>query len=157
MLEEIIDHALASTLAALVGAPDDPTSKVRAAVETIIGEFTDDPRRARIVFVEAFGSEPMMTRRFEATASLAGVMRAVGPTVIDLPAESDDLIEAVSLILTGGIAELVIAWVAGRLDLSRDDLIDTCTEVLIANARNAQAMAERPADARAQRMEISDS
>lgn len=151
VLDEIVDSAVRTTLEALAAAGDDPSAQVRTVVETIVREFTDDPRRARIVFIEAYGSEPMMKRRFEAVHSLAGIMKAVGPTVMKLPNQADEFVEATSLILTGGIAELVIAWVNGRIDMSRDDLVDTCTEVLITNAQTAQVVAERIAQARALR------
>lgn len=143
VLDEIVASATARAIEAVTAAPDDATAKIRAGVDTIVREFTDDPRRARIVFVEAYGSEPLMRRRFAALQSLAELMNTVGSTVIGLPPEANQFAEAMSLIFVGGIAELVIVWVNGGLAMSREQLIDTCIEVMVSNAANVDSMAAR--------------
>jgi AcrR family transcriptional regulator len=143
VIDEILDTATARALEAIAAANDDIVSKVRAAVETMVSAVTDDPRRARVVFVEAYGSPAMTKRRNSALRGVADIMAGLLPTVVELPDTPSHFGQAISLILTGGIAELVLAWVDDSLSMSRDDLINTCVEMMITTAANAPTMATR--------------
>ena len=63
VFDKVVGDATAKVLAAVAEAGDDPHDQARAAIATFISELTDDPRRARVAFVEALGSEPMARRR----------------------------------------------------------------------------------------------
>ncbi|MCC8930267.1 TetR/AcrR family transcriptional regulator [Rhodococcus sp. BGS-1C] len=152
VLDDIVATASANTVTNLAAAPDDTTAKVHAAVSTMVHEFADDPRRARIIFVESYGNAAMMKRRSHALHDVAALMATLATTFVDLPKGADDFIESGTLFLTGGVAELVIAWVAGDLTLSREELIDTCTEMMMTIGENAHAIAERLAIARQHRL-----
>ena len=43
-------------------------------------------------------------------------------------------------LLAGGIAELLISWLAGDLDVSRDELVDDCVALFIATGEAAAAV-----------------
>lgn len=129
--DDIVAGAIAGMLAAITAAPDDLTSKTRAAVGTMITEMTDDPRRARVVFAQTQGSAALLRRRFDAMRALADVVVAQAQQTADLPRIDDTVTKAVALVMTGGIAELVLVWVDGGLDLTRDQLIDFCVVTIL--------------------------
>ncbi len=146
VLDEVVEEALTKVLAAIAAAPDDFAAKVRAAVETFLGEVTDDPRRARFLFSEAHGSEPLMNRRFAAVRAIAAVMAGQARELLDLPSESDRFLSTVALVLTGGIAETVLAWLDGGLEISREELVDLCVEMMLVAGDNVAAITARVAD-----------
>ena len=143
VLDEIVADALAKVLRAIATAPEELPAKVRAAVQTFIGEVTDDPRRARFLFAEAHGSEALMNRRFEGIRTIAGVMVAQADQLLELPADSARFMRATALVLTGGIAEMVLVWNEGGLDITREELVDVCIELMLMTGDNAAAIAAR--------------
>ena len=141
--DEIIETAIRSSLDALAAAPDDIAAKTRAAVTAILESVVDDPRRARIAFAEAHGSEILMRRRAAAMRTIADVVAEQERALLDPPAGSETLVSAVSLMITGGAAELVLAWLDGGMDISRDELINLCVEFVLTFADNLTTMAAR--------------
>ena len=65
MFDEIAQEAAATVLEAVRRAPDDARLKARAAIGAFVTLVTEDRRKARVLFVEAMGSEPLARRRFE--------------------------------------------------------------------------------------------
>lgn len=141
--DELVQEAVQLTLAAVAAAPDDLPAKARAGVSTIISAFTDDPRRARVVFAEAHGSEMLMRRRFDAMRTIADVVSAQAEELLDLPAGSEHVRLAFSLLFTGGVAEMILVWLDGGLDVDHEQLVDMCIEFLLSNARTLPEMASR--------------
>ncbi|KAA9157929.1 helix-turn-helix transcriptional regulator [Amycolatopsis acidicola] len=139
--DEIVETALTRTLAAVAAAPDDQAAKTRAALGTMIADLTDDPRRARVTFSEAHGSEVLMRRRFTAMRAVAEAM--VTQTRGLVPKENERVLQAVSLVLTGGFAELVLVWLDGGLDCDRDELIAVCTEFALTTTESLPRLANR--------------
>lgn len=144
--DELVANAISRTIEAVAAAPDDLTAKTRAGVGTIITEFTEDPRRGRIVFAEAHGSETLMRRRFSAMRTIAEVVVQHGQNLLDLPAGSETVLQAFSLLLTGGVAEMILVWLDGGMDVSREQLIDLCIEFLLSSAETLPRVASNLGD-----------
>ena len=71
--DELLDTALRRTLESLAAAPNDLRARTEAAFRTMIIELTDDPRTAKVLFSEAYGSATLMQRRFaEQLAAIQG-------------------------------------------------------------------------------------
>jgi AcrR family transcriptional regulator len=141
--DEIIDTAIRSSLDALAAAPEGIPAKTRAAVTAILTSVIDDPRRARVAFAEAHGSETLMRRRAAAMRTIADVVADQERALLAPPPGSDTLVRAVSLMITGGAAELILAWLDGGIDVSRDEIIDLCVEFVLTFADNLATMAAR--------------
>lgn len=122
--DEISETALQRALAAVADAPDDVAAKIRAGIETIITDVTDDPRRARVAFAEAHASVTLMHRRFTAMRTIANVIVEQAYELLELPTGSLPVVHAVAQLLTGGITELVLVWLGGGVALDRRALID---------------------------------
>ena len=142
LYDEVLDAALRRTIAAIDATPHDLRARTAAAFRAMISEIIDDPRRARVLFVEAYGSETLVARRFAAMRRLARVAMEQSHDLLDLPPD-DRLLRAVSVLLTGGVTEFVLAWLDGGMDVSRDELIQISVEVALAMGNAIPAMAGR--------------
>jgi AcrR family transcriptional regulator len=117
--------------AAIDAAPPDHPARARATVETALDAITRDPRRARILLVEAHGSEILALRRrallraFAAIAreQLVGIAQQPGPLLADAAAD----------LLAAGLFDVLLAWSAGQLAHTREQLVDDATDLLIVN------------------------
>ena len=141
VLDEIIVTATARVTEAILAADDEPEARVRSAIEAMVDQLTEDPRRARVAFVEALGSEPMMKRRLVALHELAQFIAAQARATYHLPSGADAFVELTSIVLAGGLTELMIVWLGGGLEMSRDELVDRCVELLVATGEGAAAIA----------------
>jgi AcrR family transcriptional regulator len=142
LYDEVLDAALRRTIAAIEATPHDLRARTAAAFRAKISEIIDDPRRARVLFVEAYGTETLVSRRFAAMRRLARVALEQSHDLLDLPPD-DRLLRAVSVLLTGGVTEFVLAWLDGGMDVSRDELIQISIEVALAMGNAIPAMAGR--------------
>jgi hypothetical protein len=54
-----------------------------------------------------------------------------------MPAASDPLIETTALMLAGGLAETLLGWLDGTLKVTREQLIEDCTDLFVATGEGA--------------------
>lgn len=141
--DEIVEAALGRALEAVDAAGDDMRARLRAGISAIIVELTNDPRRARIAFAEAHGSETLMRRRFTAMRTIAQVVRRETDEFVETPAESEDVVVAFAQLLTGGVAEVVLVWLDGGLPMDRQRLVDTCVEFAVSMVEGLPEMTAR--------------
>jgi AcrR family transcriptional regulator len=132
VFDAIVTDAVAAVLAELDNVPQIVEEQARATVRTFVTSLTDDPRKARVGFIEAMGSEALMRRRLDALQHFATLISA------QAQAHSEDLPDSTAAInahvIAGGIIEAIIAWLEGRLDVTRDQLIDQCTALFVVAA-----------------------
>jgi AcrR family transcriptional regulator len=143
VFDEIVASATARFLAALEAAPPEPQARMRAGLESLIGELTEDPRRTRIAFVEALGCEPLVRRRLEVLDTFAQLAAAEARATYNPPPEADAFVDLAALMLAGGMAELLISWTAGRLTQTREELIEDCVAMFSATAEAAAKASAR--------------
>ncbi len=119
---------------ALEAAPPDLYERCRAATEAMIGVLADDRRKAR-TFVEAIGSPALWTRREASIHAYAAVLAAQMRLLagLDEPVE-DARLAFVTTMLVGGMLEAIVGWLAGTVDLTRQQLIDDVARVSVAAA-----------------------
>jgi AcrR family transcriptional regulator len=119
---------------ALDGAPPDLLERCRAAAGAMIAVLTDDPRKAR-VHAEAVGSEAVRDRRSRAVATHAAIlaeqMRALRG--LDDP-RYDAPLTLGTQVLIGGVADAILGWLDGTIDMPRETLIEECARLCVAVA-----------------------
>jgi AcrR family transcriptional regulator len=123
--------------AALAAAPADPMSQSGAVIEAFVRALADDPRLARVVFVEAPSAGPAVERHMRAT------LRRFAGLIVDgarpyLPEGAR--VEAVrfgAIALVGAIERVMIEWQDGELGLSIEEIIDYLVDLLLMYARAA--------------------
>ena len=148
VFDDIAVQATAAILAAVRDAPPEPAAQAHAAIATFVDELTQDPRRARVAFAEALGSEALARRRLQAMRSMAQLIADHGRLAYGAPPQADTLVEITASLLAGGLAELLIAWLDGAIDATRDELVADCTALFMVTAEGAAAIGRRRASGR---------
>jgi AcrR family transcriptional regulator len=117
-------------------------ARTRHVIEAGVRFLTEDPRRVRVLFVEALGSEKLARRRIDTMRSFADLLDRDVRARYDGPVD-ERLSLVASNLLIGGITELLMAWLDGRLDLTVEQLVDDITDLTIAVGEGAEAIARR--------------
>jgi AcrR family transcriptional regulator len=143
VFDEIAADATLAVTTAVAAATDDRRERALAAIDAGVRALTDDPRRARVVFVEALGSEPLMRRRMRTMTALSEVIAGYGREDYAPPAAAEPLLRVTAGLLAGGIAELLIAWIDGGLDVTREELVADCADLFVGVGDAARTIAER--------------
>jgi AcrR family transcriptional regulator len=122
---------------------EDEEARLRAGIETIARFITDDPRRARVLYSEALGNEALNRRRLEAQHAVVDFLvqwdrqrRGPHPAGEPMPA-------VMASILVGGLGELLLAWLDGRIDVGLEQLVDDATALFLATGEAAARLVER--------------
>lgn len=148
----VYDHLIAGlgaeVMAALAAAGDDPGDQTRAALRRIVEWVDEDRRRGRVLYVEALGNEALNRRRIETAHLLVTTVEQHAAATQGALAPGDPIGRIGAALLVGGAGELVVAWLDGRIDVDRDQLVDDATELLLAMGEAAARLAARRAGAR---------
>lgn len=147
VFDEVLGRALIAAHTAMEAAAAGE-ARLRAGVDALLADMTDDPRRARLAFVEALGSGPLMEARMRGMRTLAALLAHEMRGVADVPAD-DDFAELVAIGLSGALTELMIVWLGGELAQSRDELVDDVVALVVLNAEGAAAVARKRRQRRA--------
>jgi AcrR family transcriptional regulator len=137
VFDEIADELATEILKAVTPPPGDATETARAAIGAGVNTLTDDPRKARVLFTEAIGSEALAERRRQTLRGFAGLVAAQGRAFYGAPESSDRLVELSALMLVGGLSETFAAWLDGTVPATTEELIDDCTALFVATGETA--------------------
>lgn len=143
VFERVTAGAAQAVMEALADAHDDDDARARS--RQVIGAFvchlTDDPRRARVAFVEAVGNEALMQRRFETVRMFSRLTAQEGGAFYGASTEDDPIVAMTASVLVGGLAELLLTWLDGGLEVDREQLVDDFSELFVATGERAVAIA----------------
>jgi hypothetical protein len=114
-----------------VAAAHDDAAAMRASVEATVRFIDEDRRRGRILYSEALGNEALNLRRVHTGQALVEMVLRDNSRR-DVGAQDERIGRLGAAVLVGGFAELLVAWIAGRIDLTAEELIDDATEVFLA-------------------------
>ena len=132
--ERVADEARRAIAAAVAVAPPDPLARATAAVETFVDLLEEDPRRGRVLLLEAL-ADPSLTRHgidlLPTFAALVGeqIHVAFGP---DGPDDADARLTSVALV--GALTHLFLGWLDGRIAVSRTRLVAHAVRLIVAAA-----------------------
>jgi AcrR family transcriptional regulator len=138
LFDQLVAEAAGRVLQAVDASEDDARAKARAAIGAFVELVTDDPRKARVLFMEAVGSEPLALRRFETVRMFAGLVAQQGREFYGVHGGS--LVDTTALMLVGGLAETLLSWLDGTLAVTREELIEHCTDLFVIMGEGASAM-----------------
>ena len=138
LFDELVAEAAGRVLEAVGTAEDDARAKARAAIGAFVELVTDDPRKARVLFIEAIGSERLTLRRFETVRMFAGLVAAQGREFYGI--DGGSLPDTTALMLVGGLAETLLSWLDGTLAVTREQLIEDCTDLFVIMGEGASGM-----------------
>jgi AcrR family transcriptional regulator len=123
-------------------AGDDEAARLRAGIETIARFVTEDPRRARVLYSEALGNEALNRRRLEAQHTVVEFLVQWDRQRHGPPPRGEQAPTVMASILVGGLGELVLAWLDGRIDLTLDELVDDAATLFLAAGQAAARLVE---------------
>ena len=130
--DRVIGQLTEVVLDAIDGAPEVPAEQLHAIVAATVAYVDDDRRRARILYVEALGNEALNRRRIDTGHEVVSFVQAFGRERHGTPSGGEHLAAVAASILVGGFSELLVAWIEGRLDISRTQLVDAATTLFLA-------------------------
>jgi AcrR family transcriptional regulator len=136
LLEAMFNEIAAEAAVAIFGAAalvaGEPRQRIRQAYATAIEVFTTQPGVARIL-AQLQTDETVMRHRAAWARIIAELASRNAHVLFGEHADNESMSELAVIYGVGGSLDVVTAWLAGTLDLTRDEVIDTCTELLLAN------------------------
>jgi AcrR family transcriptional regulator len=132
VFDRIREEAIAAVLVAVERRPEDPRATARATIGAFVELMTADPRKGRVALVEAMGSEALMRRRLDTLQEAAEIVVAYGRGLERGDEVDEQTIQLTAQVLVGGLVEALIAWFEGRLEVSRERLVEHCAALFVA-------------------------
>ncbi|WP_157886147.1 TetR/AcrR family transcriptional regulator [Mycobacteroides saopaulense] len=135
LVKRLAAETLAAMIEAVAAAGDDPRQVVRSGLGACINLLTEDPRKARVVFVES-PAHNSTAHRSQIREMFITLMRAQAKVQLGgvIPDELEFRLKFAGIHLFGALMECTTSWLAGDMPISRNELIDHCTGLLIAVA-----------------------
>lgn len=130
--DRLVADLTAGIVAAVDAAGDDTAARTRAAIDSIVAFVDDDRRRARVMYVEALGSEALNRRRIETGHALVAAVERHAIDRYGPPPAGEQIGRIGAAVVVGGTSELVLAWLDGRIDVPRSQLVDDATALFLA-------------------------
>lgn len=128
----VVQRIAESTLAAIAAAPREDRALVRACVENIVHEIGEDPRLGRMLFSVSQANPQLAKRRLDSTRMFAGLVMVQAEDFYEV--KPSPRLDLAAHYVVGGLAQALTAWLDETVPLSRDDVIEECTELLLAMA-----------------------
>ncbi|BBZ65598.1 putative transcriptional regulator, TetR family protein [Mycolicibacterium insubricum] len=130
LIDELAGQTMAAMTAAVAAADgEDLRSVVRATLAACIETLTADQRKARVVFIEAPAHDEGGRRRHIRDMFIA-LMRAHAEN-IGAP-ELGERMQFLGVHFFGALMETTTSWIAGQLRMTRDELVELNTDLLLA-------------------------
>ena len=143
--DRLVEQLGEAIVAAASSAGPQPRAQVRATLDSLVRFVDEDRRRGRVLYVEALGNESLNRRRIETAHELVALVELAGVERHGAAPAGEQIGRVTAAILVGGAGELVVAWLDGRIDVSRDQLVDDATELFMAVGDTAAKIAARRA------------
>ena len=126
------NHLFEVVIVALADAGEDPAAQVRAAIDAYVRALADDPRLARVVFIEAPSAGPDVELHMRRT--LRRFARAIETAAQPhLPSQvKPETLRFAAISLVGAIERVMIEWQDGELGLSIEQIVDNVVGIFLA-------------------------
>jgi AcrR family transcriptional regulator len=132
VFDAVTDELFTSVAVAVVDVAPDPEPQLRAAIGTFIEALAADPRKPRVVFMEAAAAGPEAQRHMRTTLRRFTALVAATARPHLPPGVSDELVQVLALSLVGTMERVVVEWQDGELDLPVERMVDRCAELFLA-------------------------
>jgi AcrR family transcriptional regulator len=132
LADMIVEDFVNAALPSIALVTDDLDTAIEGAMSAVVHSLTDDPRRARILFVESVGISPAAeAKRRSVIGRLATVIQAAAaPAFGEWVTESVE-VELIARSLIGAASELIIAHIRNELPIGQEELIKNMTRLFM--------------------------
>jgi AcrR family transcriptional regulator len=132
LLVAVYDRTVGQLYRALAAADEtageDPRARLRAGFETAVAFVDEDRRRGRVLFVEGRGNRAVDRHRVAAWQVLVEGIRGHDARTDDMRRRRDgDIGQVRAGMIAGGFTSLLVEWLDGRLDITRQQLVADAT------------------------------
>ncbi|MGH7736147.1 MAG: TetR/AcrR family transcriptional regulator, partial [Gemmatimonadales bacterium] len=122
----VVTRLAATTQAAVVAVP--PHEQTHAGMANVVRTIAGDPRVGRLLFSAQLANAVVVRKREQSSALFAMLSgRHVG-TALRVP--ENDRIKAAAHFAVGGVGQTISAWLAGKVRLAPDQLVDQLASLL---------------------------
>lgn len=128
--------SLLGIMATLADSPADLAARTRAVVMFTLGFIDEDPRRRRLL-IELQHAQGLAGRRRQLIATLTETMVGQVRALLGNAAGTDERVRLTALTTVGGLLELTTQWYEGQITISRTDLIEFVTGLVLSASRPA--------------------
>lgn len=128
--DSVVRDLRRSVIRAMGVAEQEPGAQLRASIASTVAFIDEDRRRAMVLYVEALGNEALNKRRAQTNHDVVQAVEEYAFEQYGTPAPGERIGAIAASILVGGIGEMLVAWVEGRLEVDRDQLVDDATTLL---------------------------
>lgn len=111
-----------------------PPQRTEGVLTALAEYFTADPRIVRVALVESFATEELRARRAALIASFSALAARLMATLEEGAGADPRALELSALILSGGIAEALVASASGRAPADATELVAHLTRLYTAAA-----------------------
>lgn len=136
LLIAVYDKVGADMAAALadVQLPEgvDPVKAARVGMDALVSFVDEDRRRARILYVEALGNVALARHRVALDQEVVLSLEARAIEAAGSWPQGERVGRVGAAMLVGGLGEVLRDWVEGRIDVSRDQLVDDLAALTLA-------------------------
>jgi AcrR family transcriptional regulator len=142
VFDRATSHLFDTTARALSTAPPTAPQQTHAVIEAYVRALADDPRIARVVFVEAPSAGPEVEQHMRTT--LRTFARLVETTARQHlpPSVTDDALRFGAIALVGAIERLMIEWQDGELGLTIDQVVGYLVDLILGAGQAAAIRSE---------------
>ncbi|WP_213576510.1 TetR/AcrR family transcriptional regulator [Rhodococcus sp. USK13] len=130
--DHVVQRIATSTLKAVSTAGPGEREIVEAGVRNIVRAVAEDPRHGRLMFSVAQSSEVLAQRRLDSSRLFAGLVTK--QTVGFYEVTESPRLDLAAHFMVGGLAQTLTAWLNGTVTLPEEDLVNTCTDLLLSMA-----------------------
>jgi AcrR family transcriptional regulator len=132
---EVIEEGAQRSVTALANAPADDHARIRAVLEEMVDLILADPRKGRILVLEATASPALGRRSLAESRRFAGMLASSAASGGDPGLEPDSLptdIRLIAQFLVGGMISTVGAVLLGDVQVERQHLVDVLVAMFAA-------------------------
>lgn len=128
--DHVVDHMASIALEAVAAAPLDERERASAALRAMVRAVAEDPRRGFLLFSATTSGDVLAAKRAESTRMFAHLLAAQATDFYGTAVS--DRLHLTAHFVVGGFAQVLTAWLGGELDLTEDDVVAHCTDLLLA-------------------------
>jgi AcrR family transcriptional regulator len=155
LLVAVYDHVVAQLSEAIAAAPvlaaQSPTAAARAGMEAIVRFVDDDRRRARVLYIEALGNEALAQHRLAIDREAVATLEERAIEAAGAWPHGERVGRVGAAMLVGGISEVLRDWIDGRIEVTRDQLVDDLAALSLALGEATEQIARKRARSHSRR------
>lgn len=127
----VVEESARRSVTALAEAPDDGLARTRAVLAELVDLILADPRKGRILVLEATASPALGRRSLQESSRFAGMLASTASSG-DPGLPTDDLptdLRLVSQFLVGGVISTIGAVLLGDVEVDREHLVEVLVQL----------------------------